>query len=691
MKIPEALVTRGRRAWLSLLVAVLLSGAAFALLAAPADDSFPTAGLPSSTESERVRSLLEQGPGADRTAAVLVFDRNGSQLSPADLDAVAAAASRLADESDTPQAVTPLPSEDGTVSIVVVPLSQKVVEKDLAGTGDRLREVAREDLPSGMRALLSGAVGFQADTSGAFAGADFRLLLLTVTVVAVLLILTYRSPVLWIVPLLVVGIADGLARTVVAALGPQLGFVIDPSIAGIQSVLVFGAGTNYALLLVARYREELLHRDDRFAAMRIAVRGAGAAILASGSTVALSLLLLLLGSLESTRSLGFACAVGIGVALGFGLLVLPSALVVCGRGLFWPLVPRHRTGSEPARPGVWTRIASTVARRPVPVALVAVVLLGTLAVGLIGLRVGLPQTEQFVGNPESAQAQDVLERSYPAGLTTQTVVLVPDSAASTAESVLQGVDGVDSVRQGDSWLGQTEFAVTLDAAPQSDAALTTVEGLRSVLGDRTDALKDALVGGGDATALDVRTASATDERLILPLIIAVVFVVLALLLRSLVAPVVLIATVLATFFASLGASNWIFVNILGFAAFDTSVVLYGFLFLVALGVDYNIFLVTRAREERSTGVTTKVATITALGTTGAVITSAGILLAAVFVVLGVLPIVALAQIGVLVCIGVLLDTLVVRTVLVPAVMLLLGDRFWWPGLPTYHAARPAKP
>lgn len=680
MRVLQALAGHRLSAWLTLVVALLATGAVFGLLAGPADDSFPTAGLPDTAESARVAELLDAGPDADATSALFVFDReDGGELTDAQLTAATDAAARLADESTAPRAVVPIPSDDGTAVIVVVPLDQADVEDDLAGTAERLREVARDGLPDGMRGLLTGAVGFQADTSNAFAGADFRLLLITVIVVGVLLIVTYRSPVLWIVPLLVVGLADGVARFVVSATGESLGFTIDPSIAGIQSVLVFGAGTNYALLLVARYREELLRTTDRFAAMRTAVRGAGGAILASGSTVALSLLLLLLGSLDSTRALGFACAVGIVIALAFGLLVLPAALVVFGRGLFWPFVPKAATDADaPRSHGLWGRIGTAASRRPVAVVIGAVALLGVMALGIVGFRVGLPQTEQFIGNPESAQAQDVLERSYPAGLTSPAVVLAPDAVAEQATTLVEQTDGVDSVRPGESWAGYTQLTVTLDDSPQSDGAFATITALRTAFADEGGSLADTLVGGADATALDVRTASEADQRLILPLIIAVVFGILAVLLRSLVAPVVLIATVLATFFASLGASTWIFQNLLGFAAFDTNVVLFGFLFLVALGVDYNIFLVTRAREERLNGLDTKQAMITAVGTTGAVITSAGVLLAAVFVVLGVLPVVALAQIGVIVCIGVLLDTLVVRTVLVPALVFLLGDRFWWP-------------
>jgi len=675
----EIPVARRLTAWLTIVVALLGTAAVFAFVSAPADDSFPASGLPADADSAQVAALLDDGPSADATVAILVFDRDGADLTDADLTAVADAASQLAELSTAPMAVRPVPSDDGQAALVTVPLSRAEVEDDVATAADQLRSAADEGLPEGLHARLTGPVGFQADISNAFAGADFRLLLVTVIVVGVLLIITYRSPVLWIVPLVVVGVADGLARVIVAALGPALGFTIDPSVAGIQSVLVFGAGTNYALLLVARYREELLRQPDRFVAMRAAVRGAGAAILASGGTVTLSLLLLLLGSLDGTRALGFACAIGILVALVFGLFVLPAALALCGRGLFWPFVPRYEAGRDHDDRGVWARIGRGVARRPRTVIAAALALLVVFGIGAVGFRIGLPQTEQILGDPESVQAQAVLEQSFDAGLTAQTVVLTPAADADDAEQLIGATEGVDTVTRGDSWDGRVELDVTLDDAPQSAEAFATIGELRSSFAEGDGTLPDTLVGGTDATALDVSDASERDRGLILPLIIAVVFGVLAVLLRSLVAPIVLIATVLATFFASLGASNWIFQNVLGFAAFDTSVVLFGFLFLVALGVDYNIFLVTRAREERGGGLGTRDAMVRALAGTGGVITSAGVLLAAVFVVLGVLPVVALAQIGVIVCIGVLLDTLLVRTVVVPAAVFVLGDAFWWPG------------
>jgi RND superfamily putative drug exporter len=661
---------------------LLLAGLGFALIPAGDEGGFPDSGLADTAESRQVAALLEDAPSADSTAGILLFSRDdGAELDAADLEAIAAAADRLSELATDPFTTFVLPADDGSAALVVVALDRAEVDEALPATADELRETAADGLPSGIDVRLTGPVGFQADIANAFEGADLRLLLITAIVVGVLLIITYRSPVLWVIPLLVVGVADGLARIVVTWLAPFVGLEIDPSVSGIQSVLVFGAGTNYALLLVARYREELFRHADRFDAMRVAVRQAGPAILASGATVAVSLLLLLVGELSGNRALGFACAVGIVIALIFGLLVLPSALVIWGRGIFWPFTPKYSPEPWENERSVWGRIGTAVSRRPVVVTVTATALILLASAGLFGAKVGLSQTDQIIGNPESVQAQAIIERSFSAGLTATTQVVVPADAADETVAVVEGVSGVDSARLGETWDDLAVVEVVLDADPQSSAAFTVIRDLRAELGDQPGDVGAALVGGTDATALDVRDAAARDQALILPLIALVVFLILTILLRSAVAPIILVATVITTFLASLGASNLIFQNILGFPAFDTSVVLFGFLFLVALGVDYNIFLVTRAREERALVGDTTHAMIRALRGTGAVITSAGILLAAVFVVLGVLPVVALAQIGVIVCIGVLLDTLVVRTVLVPAITFMLGDRFWWPRRP----------
>lgn len=686
-----------RTSWLMLGLTAIAVALLFAFLPAGASSSYPGSGLPSSAESAKVTALLATFPSADTTVGIVVFDRGDDALTPTDRSAIASRATALAARSTAPDAVRPLFSDDGTAALVAVPVSSEDAQDDVSKLASTLRDTAASDLPAGLSSSLTGPVGFQDDTANAFAGADFRLLFVTVIVVAALLIITYRSPVLWIVPLAVVGAADGLAGKVVRALAEPLGLTIDASITGILSVLVFGAGTNYALLLVARYREELTRTDDRFRAMRTAYTSAGPAIAASGGTVALSLLTLLFASLSNNRALGFACAVGVVVAILFALIALPAALAVCGRGLFWPFVPRRDTGrgsaadghdealqgagsdrlTERESHGFWAGLGRRVARRPVIVSVAATAGLAILSLGLSGYAVGLSQTAQLLGDPASVTAQTVIDRSFSAGLTSQTTVLVPTSVAARGVAVAKSTSGVASASAGETHDDRTNIAVSLKAEPQSDAAFATIERLRAAYSDAGGTLAKSLVGGTDATALDTDTAAKHDQDLVIPIILAIVFAVLALLLRSLVAPILLIASVLATFFASLGASTFLFTHVLGFSALDSNVTLFAFLFLVALGVDYNIFLTTRAREERARHGTRE-GMIRALASTGAVITSAGILLAAVFAVLGVLPVVALTQIGVIVCIGVLLDTLVVRTVLVPALVFVTGEAFWWP-------------
>jgi len=673
--------TTGKRtAWAVLLGTIVAVGLLFALLPANESAEFPAAGLPESSQAAQVTALLAEFPSADQTAAIVVWIRDGAELTASDRTAITAAAEQLGTVSLAPRATTPRFSDDGLAALSVVPLEAGSATVDIGKTAAGIRSTASTGLPRELSAYVTGPVGFQADITNAFAGADFRLLLVTVIVVAVLLIVTYRSPVLWIVPLAVVGLADGLAGKVAGALAEPLGFALDASISGILSVLVFGAGTNYALLLVARYREELLHTENRNVAMRAAVTSAGPAIAASGGTVALSLATLVFAELAGNRALGIACAIGVLIAILFALLVLPAALVVCGRGLFWPFIPRATASTAPVRTDFWTRLGRGVSKNPVLITVISVLAIGSLTFGLNGAAVGLSQAEQLLGDPESVVAQDIVDASFSAGLTSQTVVLVPDAASGDTVAVALNTDGVSSAVAGEKAGGLTRIDVTLDSEPGSDLTFATLSQLRTDLANTPGTVSQSLVGGSDATALDTKTSAERDQGLILPLILGIVFVILALLLRSLVAPVLLIATVLGTFFASLGASNLIFQNLLGFAAFDTSVVLFSFLFLVALGVDYNIFLTTRAREEaRRYG--TREGMVRALSSTGAVITSAGILIAAVFAVLGVLPVVALTQIGVIVCIGVLLDTLVVRTVLVPALVFLVDDRFWWPSRP----------
>jgi RND superfamily putative drug exporter len=446
----------------------------------------------------------------------------------------------------------------------------------------------------------------------------------------------------------------------------------DESTVGILSVLVFGAGTDYALLLISRYRDELKTTDSRHDAMARALSRTFEAVVSSATTVVLGLLTLLLSAIPTTRGLGLACAIGVVIAATFALVVLPAALVLFGRWVFWPRVPRVGDPVLVDSRGVWRRVGDAVARRPRTFVAGTVAGLALLAVGTTSITTGLDPADEFLQRPEAIAAAERLGESFPAG-TSDPVQVVTRAEPEQVLAAVEAVDGVDSARITTTADGIALIDAVPDAAPGSDAAEAVVLDVRVALAD----FDDTHVGGGDAESIDAADYAAQDRLLILPLILLLVLGALVLLLRSVVAPLLLVATVLATYAASMGASWWLFQSVFGFPAMDTGVPLLAFLFLVALGVDYNIFLVTRAREEaREHG--TRTGMLRALTATGGVITSAGILLAAVFAVLGVLPLVVLAQLGAIIFVGVLLDTLVVRTVLVPALALTLGEKFWWP-------------
>jgi RND superfamily putative drug exporter len=543
-----------------------------------------------------------------------------------------------------------------------------------------IRALAIEDMPAGMVTYVTGPEGFQVDLAGVFAGADFTLILATVLIVIVLLLVTYRSPVLWIVPLAVVGTADGMAGQIGRNVAAFFGIAADGSVTGILSVLVFGAGTNYALLLIARYREELMICEDRHEAMAKALKGAGPAIIASGGTVTLALLTLSFAELGGNRALGIVCASGVVVAMIAALGVLPAAIVVFGRGLFWPFVPRFGDVNK-AETGWWAKLGTRVSKRPVTVAIVGVAILGALTIGGNGVTIGIPETEQFRVKPEAVTGIEVLAEAFPAGTSAPARVVANNDQAEdvvTAALTLDVVASAEVVNSNDS---QSQIDVVLDAEGGSDEAYAAIGELREVVSGVPGA--SALVGGDDATRLAVKQAYERDQLLVIPLILLLVFIVLVLLLKAILAPILLLASVVLSFFSAIGAAWLLFENVFGMSGLDFSVFLYSFLFLVALGVDYNIFLVSRAREEAasmagSVSQPTRPAMIKALGATGGVITSAGILLAAVFAVLGVLPLIALFQVGIIVGIGVLIDTLLVRTVIVPATAFIAGDAFWWP-------------
>lgn len=675
MKHLVSAVTGRRTSWIVLVLTGIIVAMMFAAGSGASKETAPGVGLDESVESAKVTALQKELPGAGATSAILVYSNDGEkQLTTEQKDFVTRVSPSFYDVSTDGFVPPATISEDGKVAIVVVPLvKEDNVEKQADRAAD-IRETANADLPDGMNVKLSGPEGFAVDIASVFEGANFTLLLTTVLVVGLLLIVTYRSPWLWLVPLVVIGLADGLAGIAATRVAALIGIELDASITGILSVLVFGAGTNYALLLISRYRDELLHFEDRRDAMNKALRGTGPAVIASGGTVVLSLLTLLFAELSGNRALGIACATGVVIAMLFALIVLPAALVLFGRGLFWPYIPKFGAKSK-QETGVWFKLGSAVSHKPLVVAIIGVAILGGLSFGTANIQVGLSQTEQFRSTPEAVLGQELIAEAFPGGSGSPTVIIANADQVESVAKAAESVDGVASATIGESNGEITEISVVLDAAAETPEALETITALRESVHDVSGA--DALVGGLDATTLDTKTAQANDQALIIPLILAIVFLILVILLRALVAPVLLLLTVVGSFFASLGASWLLFQTVFDFPAIDTNVILFSFLFLVALGVDYNIFLVTRAREETEEYGTRK-GMIRALAATGGVITSAGILLAAVFAVLGVLPLITLTQIGIIVCIGVLLDTLLVRTVIVPALAFLCGDRFWWP-------------
>ena len=664
-------MTFGRRAaWLLALLPMLLA-VAFIVLAGEAErDAAATDSLPAGLDSTEGTELREQLPDEQGSTAVLLWTADSGTFDDAAVTDLARVATDLGAVERGPEGAVTV-SEDGTAAIAVVPV-EGTDSDDVSTAIEKLRSDVDESTPDGVDAQVTGPAAVTADLSAVFDGANTRLLAVTASVVALLLILTYRSPVLWLVPLTVVGLADRLAAVASTHAMAALDVAWDASTVGILSVLVFGAGTDYALLLISRYRDELRSHESRYDAMAVAVRRTAEAILASATTVVVGLLTLLLSLVPTTRGLGLACAIGVVVAAAFALVVLPAALVLFGRWVFWPRVPHVGEPELADSDSFWGRVGARVARRPAGFVAGAVVLLAVLAVGVVRVDLGLDQAEQFLDEPEAIAAAQRLAESFPAGVTDPTQVVT----RADPEKVLAAVEDTDGVQRAtlaNQADGIAEIEAVLAAEPGSDRARSTVEDLRDALA----AYDDTQVAGTEAVALDEADGASRDRKVILPLILAVVLGALLLLLRSVVAPLLLVATVLGTYVASLGLSWWVFTRILDFGALDSSVPLLSFLFLVALGVDYNIFLVTRAGEEaREHGA--RQGMLRALTSTGGVITSAGILLAAVFLVLGVLPLVVLAQVGTVICIGVLLDTLLVRTVLVPALALLLGDRFWWP-------------
>jgi RND superfamily putative drug exporter len=637
-----------------------------------------SAWLPNNAESTQVVELAKRFTPSDVFPALVVYERADGAVTAADRAKVAADVKRFAGIRDVSgQIVGPVPSEDGRALQVVVPI--KVAEEgngweELGPRIDEMRSIAQADA-GGLGVYVTGPAGYFADFANVFSGFDSTLLYITAAIVMVILLLTYRSPVLWLLPLTCVFVALTAAQAVIYLLARDGGLTVNGQSAFILTVLVFGAGTDYALLLTARYREELRRHADRHEAMAVALGRAAPAIIASAATVILSLLTLLVAELNSTKSLGPVMAIGIAVGLCAMITLLPALLVIFGRWVFWPLRPTLGS-AEPTERGLWARIGVRMARRPRVVWLVTAVVLGSLALGMTGLKAnGLQGKDSFRTKPEAVTGEEVLARHFPAGAGSPVQVVGRAEAAGQLQSAVSATPGVTAVTRPVVKDGYAYVEGTLTSASDSQASYDLVDQLRS----RVHAIPgaDAKVGGSSAVNLDIQRASRHDRNLVVPLVLVVVLIILGLVLRAIVAPLLLVATVVLSFGAALGVSALAFDHVFDFAGADPSFPLWTFVFLVALGTDYNIFLMTRVHEETRRHGPRRGALI-GLAATGGVITSAGVVLAGTFAALGTLPLVFVTEIGFAVAFGVLLDTFVVRSVLVTALNLDVGRWMWWP-------------
>ncbi|GAA3502184.1 MMPL family transporter [Streptomyces prasinosporus] len=681
------LVCGPRTKWLvlALWLVVLFLMAPFAQKLTDAQDNDAASWLPGSAESTRVLEISRDFR-PEQIPAIVVYARDAG-LTAGDRARIAEDVRRLEqmDDHGIRGAETQGPvfdrASDPRAAQVFVPVTmdEKGWERISPAVADIRGEVGTGG--GGLAVHVTGPGGTSADFAEVFEGIDSTLLFAAMGVVVVMLLITYRSPTLLLVPLLSVIAALFTAQALVYFLAEYGGLTVNGQSAGILTVLVFGAGTDYALLLVARYREELRRHEDRHEAMALALHRAGPAVIASGATVVLSMLVLLAAEMNSTSSLGPVAAIGVAVGLLAMLTLFPALLVVFGRWIFWPVVP-HFGAPDPTERGVWARTGRRIARRPRTTWGVTAVVLALCSLGLAQMRAeGIGNAEAFTDKPDSIVGQEVSARYFPAGSGDPLVVVSDRAQAEEVGRTVAGTEGVvpDSLRlppgaapEAD---GRVLFEATLSDPADSDAAQQTVERVRDAVHAVPDA--DAMVGGGSAALLDMDRATAHDNVLIIPLVLLVVLLILCALLRALVAPLLLIATVILSFAAALGLSALAFRHVFDYAGETTDFPLFVFVFLVALGIDYNIFLTTRIREE-AVRQGTRPGVVTGLAATGAVITSAGLVLAGTFAALGTLPSVAFAEIGFAVALGVLLDTFVVRSVLVTSLFLDMGPRVWWP-------------
>jgi RND superfamily putative drug exporter len=677
--------------WIVLVVWLLVAvgSAGFASKLADVQNNEASSWLPESAESTRAFERLEPFQDPNAIPTVVVYHRDGG-LTQTDLAAVEEHAAEFASmdglaeakEGRAPSVVSPAVaeelgfpavSEDGSVA-------QTSVTFDLGSEGwnampdvaDELRDIAEVD---GVDVYVAGAGGQAADSAEAFGGIDTTLLAGTLSVVILILLFTYRSPILWVLPIFSAIVGLFVSQALIYFLAKYADLTVNGQSYAILTILVIGAGTDYALLLVARYREELRRHEDRHEAMAFALHRAAPALLASAATVALGMLCLMFAEMNSTAGLGPVAAIGITVTFVVMVTLLPALLVITGRWIFWPRRPTFGS-PEPTQTGIWARVGRWIAPRPRQVWVVTSVLLAIACLGLLRLDTnGLSTEDSYTQEFQSVTGQQVL---VDAGLVDQSNTVMVVANAGSESAVADAMTGLENVQPPKPPVtsGDVSFVeAAIGSDPASPEAFATVERVRDAVHDVEGA--DALVGGNSAFFLDTRDAANRDNLVIIPIVLLLVFLILMALLRSVLAPLILIGTVVLSFGAALGISAVLFEFVFGFAGSDPGFPLFAFVFLVALGIDYNIFLMTRVREETMHSGTRKGALV-ALTSTGGVITSAGLVLAATFLVLGTIPVVFLAQLGFAVALGVILDTMIVRSVLVTAINMDLGGKIWWP-------------
>lgn len=646
-----------------------------------------SAWVPPNAEATKVIKQAMKFQPSDTMPTVVVYDRGGAAVTPADIakaQADSAAFTGVKDVIGQPQG--PIPAKDGKAIQTLVTLHMgKEGWGGVTKSVDKMLGIAKKDAGT-LNIHVTGQGGYAADSGKVFGGSA-KLFLFTVLVVIGVLVIAYRSLVLWVRPLFAAVVALQVSKGIVYLLAKYAGLTVNGQSSFILTVLVFGAATDYAMLQVARYREELRRHESQYEAMAEAWYRSSEAIVASAATVAVSMLVLLFAELNSTKGLGPVCAVGIIVSLVVMLTLLPARLVrgpwlwfaykkTHGRWVFWPSMPRFGS-AEPTESGLWARMGQRVARHPRLTWIGTAIVLAAMAAGLAGLKAdGIPNKHSFTKTTQAVVGEEIQAQHFPAGSGDPIYIVANASTADQVRTTFEGTAGIANVAPQPKILNGKAFIVgTLKDGADSPAALETVKRVRTAVHAVPGA--EAEVGGSTALKLDMETAATRDSKVIIPLVLIVVFVILALLLRALVAPLLLIATVILSFAASLGTSALVFDHVFHFAGADAAFPLLAFTFLVALGIDYNIFLVTRVREEAKRAGTRRGA-LNGLSATGGVITAAGIVLAGTFAGLGVLPLTFAAELAFAVAFGVLLDTIIVRSVLVTALTLDVGRYMWWP-------------